>query len=390
VDTERSLLKLVRRKTPEGRMIMNAFDAVLLVNIFCTMIGTMPEIDGIKHRRDVLFYQEMFCNVCFLTQYVLRITAYGLKSATKPARLLDLFCLLPLFMADLWIGDAPLPNHTHNGDHTTCAKGWFLFLTKLALLCRVFRVLDFPWMRRHFGLMASVAHNSVSFLAVPIFFFVSVWILTAMLFCWVETYYDGQAQRELSSIPQALYWASIFLVGEWSIVDFSSGGGNRLCIMYCFIAIMVYAILTGIVGEAMQTALMKNKQHRARLKDLKKTRQRLEVKIAGTPKRLEAIEETLSALPKELLPDDLFKIDYADEVGEVSDYSSESESVVSIQAGEETLSLASLRREAIQREFEKEGVDSFDVRPQWRRTEKKELDEIPDDVTAGEFIQDLF
>jgi len=242
--------------------------------------------------RKVVWYVEMTCDVFFVAQYALLLRAFGLRSALKVERIIDFLCLLPA------IGFALLDEHLPNENaeagaylHTDLTwKYWLTFFIRFAILCRVIRILDFPWMRSHFGLLLHVLREAGGNLMIPIFLWFYVWIFSSCVFCWVETYFDGMAQNELNSIPSAMYWCSIFLVGEWSITDFSSGGGSRLCIVYSVLAVMVYAVSVGVISEAMQCALLQNQEQQVKIEDLKKTRERLERYLTGNPKRARMME----------------------------------------------------------------------------------------------------
>jgi len=152
----------------------------------------------------------------------------------------------------------------------------FEWCLQLSLLLRVVRILDFPCFRHHSALLWRAISAAAPNLVVPLAFAGYVWILSACAFMWTEVFYDGIAQREFTSVPAAMYWTSIFMVGEWGVVDFSSGAGSRLCIFYCVFAIMVFAIPVGIIGEAMQSTLIQVTQEQAKLEDLVEMEKRLE------------------------------------------------------------------------------------------------------------------
>merc|ERR1719473_2204468 len=78
-----------------------------------------------------------------------------------------------------------------------------------------------------------------------------------------------------------MYWTSIFLVGEWAIIDFSEGAGSRLCIFYCVFGIMVFAIPVGVIGEALHSTLIMEHQATAKMQDVDETNERLERMLVG-------------------------------------------------------------------------------------------------------------
>merc|ERR1719237_409558 len=59
----------------------------------------------------------------------------------------------------------------------------------------------------------------------------------------------------MKSLPEAMYWTSSFLIGEWSLIDFSRAGG-MICIFCCLVGMLLFAIPLGIISEAVQSALM--------------------------------------------------------------------------------------------------------------------------------------
>merc|ERR1719235_2632614 len=66
----------------------------------------------------------------------------------------------------------------------------------------------------------------------------------------------GQPEEEdMIDIPSAMYWCSIFLLGEWANVDFSDGAGSRMCILYCLFGVMLFCIPMGIIMDAVTATL---------------------------------------------------------------------------------------------------------------------------------------
>jgi hypothetical protein len=153
-------------------------------------------------------------------------------------------------------------------------------ILQAVVMLRVVRFVDHPMFQQHNFLIWRAMRESLNNIPIALCFGLYVWVFAACAFSWCETLADGKAQRELSSIPNALYWTSIFLVGEWSIVDFSTSG-SRLCIFFCIFGKMVCAIPLGIVQEALLTTMLKVDQERAKTQDLAAANQRLELVLLG-------------------------------------------------------------------------------------------------------------
>merc|ERR1719198_1905457 len=92
----------------------------------------------------------------------------------------------------------------------------------------------------------------------------AVWAISSTLFMWAQCYYmgdngqgiKGQGEEEdMTSIPGAMYWCSIFLLGEWANVDFTDGAGSRMCIFYCLFGVMLFAVPVGIIMDAVMATL---------------------------------------------------------------------------------------------------------------------------------------
>ncbi|CAK8989833.1 Uncharacterized protein SCF082_LOCUS1988 [Durusdinium trenchii] len=96
-------------------------------------------------------------------------------------------------------------------------------------MIRVIRVLFWHQWRNEVQVVidgiASAGHRWV-----PAFLSFYIWIMVSALFLWMENVYDGPSKEFFTSISTTMYWTSSFLIGEWTLADFSEGGGNRVCI----------------------------------------------------------------------------------------------------------------------------------------------------------------
>eukprot|EP00439_Symbiodinium_sp_Y106_P064807 s4891_g10.t1 len=78
----------------------------------------------------------------------------------------------------------------------------------------------------------------------------------------------------MGSIPDALYWCSIYLLGEWANDEFTDGAGSRMCIFYCLCGVALFSIPVGIMVEAGQSTLLKIADERRELEQLRQASRR--------------------------------------------------------------------------------------------------------------------
>lgn len=90
---------------------------------------------------------------------------------------------------------------------------------------------------------------------------------------WLENFYAVEGEpsdkEQMGSIPDALYWCSIYLLGEWANDEFTDGAGSRLCIFYCLCGVALFSIPVGIMVEAGRATLEKVADERKELAELK-------------------------------------------------------------------------------------------------------------------------
>jgi len=129
-------------------------------------------------------------------------------------------------------------------------------VVEMVILCRIVRVLDFPFFRREVVTVCRALKAASGLLIMPGFLSFHIWLCTSAAFVWLENQYQGPFMKEMTSIPSAMYWTSHFLIGEWAQIDFSPGAGSRLCILVVLFGMMTFAIPLGIIVESVQTALM--------------------------------------------------------------------------------------------------------------------------------------
>jgi len=119
---------------------------------------------------------------------------------------------------------------------------------------------------------------------------VDIWIISAGMFVWVEGYFKGPEEEHMRSLPDGLYWCSIYLLGEWANNEFSDGAGSRLCILYCLFAVALFSIPIGIVIEVCSSLLRDMAEENKEICKLKGAAlgpppSRVSNKVSGTPTR---------------------------------------------------------------------------------------------------------
>lgn len=134
-------------------------------------------------------------------------------------------------------------------------------------------MLDWPQIRREVLAVKQTLKAALPSLAMPAVISLQLWVLTAGSFVWLENFYAVEGEpsdkEQMGSIPDALYWCSIYLLGEWANDEFTDGAGSRLCIFYCLCGVALFSIPVGIMVEAGRATLEKVADERKELAELK-------------------------------------------------------------------------------------------------------------------------
>lgn len=265
--------RFVDRQTTAGKITMTFFNVVLVLNVITNTIWTMPEISQYIHKipyTDAI--SRLVVNAVFLVEFVLRIFAEGwgkssfafIKAFSFP-RMLDFICLMPGILDVIHETDALDLDTMLSGGISELDSDEFIWgVTMLRLV----RIADFPCFRREVVMVSRVFGTVSSQLLVPAFVVLNFWVFSACAFAWTETYFNGPTQRDFDSIPSAMYWTLIFLVGDWVIIDFTPTGAGRLVVLFCIWGIMIFAVPFGMIMEAMQSTLMMVAQEEAPVSQL--------------------------------------------------------------------------------------------------------------------------
>jgi len=240
-------LDIVRQRTFSGKCIMIFCNTVLVINVINTLAGSMIALEENRQVLLVLDLVEYGCCGVFVVEYVLRILACRtFCEVVGPMRMFDLLCLLPT-MAQIAFELEP---RRWQKDHELVE-----IVIECFLVCRVLRVLEFECIRREVALIQRTINASLQHLLLPGMMAVDIWIISAGLFVWVEGYFNGAEKDHMRSLPDGLYWCSIYLLGEWANDEFSEGAGSRLCILYCLVAVALFSIPIGLVIEVCSSLL---------------------------------------------------------------------------------------------------------------------------------------
>eukprot|EP00928_Gymnodinium_smaydae_P062718 TRINITY_DN46512_c0_g1_i1.p1 TRINITY_DN46512_c0_g1~~TRINITY_DN46512_c0_g1_i1.p1 ORF type:complete len:1127 (+),score=95.15 TRINITY_DN46512_c0_g1_i1:117-3497(+) len=243
--------RIVRAETAFGKRVMWVAHAALALNLIKTIVSTVPETQSSPIIVALCDTAEVATGMVFLVEYVLRLVAARpvWRTLLKPPRIIDFFCLLPTFCRLGLVGE--VYGHHHWSRDGSRVDVWQRAVD-CALIFRVLRVFQFPIVSKVTKRAWRAFTLVVAGLSVPGILALQVWFITASLFMVVEYIYDGDSWTDMATLPDALYWTSIYLVGEWANVDFSPGAGSRLCIFTCLIGVAIFAMPIGLVVEVVK------------------------------------------------------------------------------------------------------------------------------------------
>eukprot|EP00421_Protoceratium_reticulatum_P019389 CAMPEP_0168380040 /NCGR_PEP_ID=MMETSP0228-20121227/12153_1 /TAXON_ID=133427 /ORGANISM="Protoceratium reticulatum, Strain CCCM 535 (=CCMP 1889)" /LENGTH=1267 /DNA_ID=CAMNT_0008393089 /DNA_START=53 /DNA_END=3853 /DNA_ORIENTATION=- len=251
LETARRMARqIVGRTTGLGRALMGVANAALVLNVASALVNTVPQVEEHATFRHVCEWIDLLTNGIFVLEYLVYLLAAvnPLRGALQPMRIVDLLCLLPTCAWFVYRA-SPLTNRgAGNGEG-------FMTAIEALLLFRIVRVLDFPCIRQQSQTLYRTLMTAVEGLEYPAVLSLEVWLLLACMFLWVENVFQGPEQEHLANLPDALYYMSVFLLGEWANVDFSPGAGSRACILTCLFGVPLFAIPVGLVVEAFQSTI---------------------------------------------------------------------------------------------------------------------------------------
>jgi hypothetical protein len=260
----------VKGRTCLGNFFNMFCNWILILDVIAILISSIPENRDSKSAQDKFDKFEVFCTGVFTLEYIAKLLA----SAAMPqysnnpcrfifslARLRDLLCILPLYTKLIFWAATDLCDDWQC--QTGSARDTVMpFFFDTVVIIRVTRMLSFKCIEKETSVIKKSIVKALPQLWAPSIIAAFVWVMTATIFMWLQGFYGGDnsipgAEEEewMVSIPTSMYWCVIFLLGEWANVDFTDGAGSRMAIFYCLFAIMLFAIPTGILVEAVQATL---------------------------------------------------------------------------------------------------------------------------------------
>mmetsp|Transcript_25073 Transcript_25073/g.58122 ORF Transcript_25073/g.58122 Transcript_25073/m.58122 type:complete len:530 (+) Transcript_25073:559-2148(+) len=135
-------------------------------------------------------------------------------------------------------------------------------------MIRVLRVLFWYQWREDVQILVRGILSTGPIMAVPIFMSLQIWVVISSLFVFTENAWDGPSKVFFPSVPAGMYWTSSFLIGEWTLADFSGGAGSRVCIAVALFGIMGFAVPMGILMEGVRQSMLIDLMERLPLNEL--------------------------------------------------------------------------------------------------------------------------
>eukprot|EP00434_Breviolum_minutum_P003692 symbB.v1.2.003248.t1/scaffold180.1/size283405/7 len=279
--------RILRRQTSLGLVFMTLAQVALVVNVLNTMLESIPEVEAIGPEvRFSLTVVEIVTGTIFCVEFLLHVVAKPSGVFTTPMRIIDFVCLFPTVLR-IYFQCQSVKEQSLN-------PGFEAFIECVAA-CRVVRVLDWPQIRREVLAVKQTLKAALPSLAMPAVISLQLWVLTAGIFVWLENFYavdnEPSDKEQMLSIPDALYWCSIYLLGEWANDEFTDGAGSRMCIFYCLCGVALFSIPVGIMVEAGRSTLEKVADERKELVELKAAALKRPKEVAKATMAVEKVTE---------------------------------------------------------------------------------------------------
>lgn len=264
-------LNVTEGRTVFGRQLQILYSVTLVLNVCGVVLFSMPDMDC---KRDgatfndgakIFFLRyEVVCNIIFLHQVIVYLIACPQRFFRSFWRAFDILCIIP--------GVAMIAINWDLVREGVCEPEAMVGIASRllgVLMFRAIRILNFPYFRREVTMVLRALGDSAPNLVVPAFLAMQCWLVCACLFMLLENLDrpGSPVWEEFRSIPESMYWTSIFLVGEWALADFSYMG-SRLCILLVLFCIAIFALPVGIIVEAMQSTMKMTASEEADLTDL--------------------------------------------------------------------------------------------------------------------------
>jgi len=256
--------RLVLRHTVYGQVLMGFFESVLVFSILMTMTDSLPEMASLPIWQIWEQRLEIVCTLIFTGELILMLVAGKGRQGNRwyVFRLVDAICIAPGLInvyerRNHWDKFLKVEStlHDHTAKYENSEFKDTIVLLKALEMIRVIRVLFWHQWRQEVQVVVSGIVSAGPILVVPAFLSLLIWVMSSAMFVWMENVYDGPSKEFFTSIATGMYWTSSFLIGEWTLADFSPGGGNRVCIAIVLFGIMGFGIATGILMEGVQQSI---------------------------------------------------------------------------------------------------------------------------------------
>lgn len=218
-------------ETREGRLFDVVLIVVIFASVFAVMLDSVPSISAEYHTW--LYFLEWVFTILFTVEYGLRL--YSSPSTRGYAfsfyGLIDLFSILPTFIAFLWPG------------------GVYLIVIRILRVLRVFRILKLARYMGEASLLVGALVNARRKIFVFLYALLTLIIIFGSLMFLVEGPENG-----FDSIPESIYWAivTITTVGYGDIVP-QTVMGQIIAAASMIIGYAIIAVPFGIVSSELIT-----------------------------------------------------------------------------------------------------------------------------------------
>eukprot|EP00746_Dinoflagellata_sp_MGD_P007095 gnl/MRDRNA2_/MRDRNA2_114003_c0_seq1.p1 gnl/MRDRNA2_/MRDRNA2_114003_c0~~gnl/MRDRNA2_/MRDRNA2_114003_c0_seq1.p1 ORF type:complete len:1618 (-),score=323.50 gnl/MRDRNA2_/MRDRNA2_114003_c0_seq1:20-4873(-) len=273
----------MNQKTCWGNFFVSLSQSLLVLNVCATIWHSIPEQRENKAHDKLFDAFEIFCTFIFSLEYIFRFLSAGaiaffgysrLRWFIYGRNLLDLICICPMYLRVFMV---PTLCDGQWSCHGNAEWEWLAELLESIVIIRALRLLQFTCIKYEVNTILKVLRKAGKNLWAPGIVALAVWAISSTMFMWLQCYYSGDnmipgqdEEEDMTDIPSAMYWCSIFLLGEWANVDFTDGAGSRMCIIYCLVGVMLFTIPMGIIMDAVTSTLAEEQAEIDAIKNIDK------------------------------------------------------------------------------------------------------------------------
>lgn len=248
------LRMITDRSTPLGVIVMNFINLLIFLDVCNSIAWTIPEVKELRGISVLHRVLAIFCDIVFVVEYVVMILSRFpscFKYAVTPARLIDFICCVPgIFRISKYL------QYFESNLITSIEVGVWQVPLDIALTMRSVRILQFPYFRHQAHQVFIHGMDTAEYLALPALTALFVWLQISAYFMWTENYFNGPAQFEMSSLINAMFYTSSFIVGEWPMADFAPATAVYGVSFTVLFAVMVFGIPFGLMVESASSAFL--------------------------------------------------------------------------------------------------------------------------------------